>query len=180
MTARPRLRAGALGVAGVLVVIVLSVSPAAPADARGAKARGTVDFGCSLTPMDQDFDWTAKITLLGKRAKPKARAAKLTAKVGKMIGVTPRPVRGVLIATLTVKVGNRVTSLSGKRAVDAAAGEPLPMPRLHGRVKVVRGAQMLPVVVTSIAFEATSYDSYGTSGACTPTDGEALSTLVVR
>ncbi|MDF1605936.1 hypothetical protein [Nocardioides sp. YIM 152315] len=177
MTARhhagPRL--GALAAVALLVtamVTALTGTTAHAAAARRAPAAGTVSNSCTIQPFGNEFDYTAKVKVTGKKTK-KTKAA-LTAKLGAMPGVSPVAVNAELSATMKVTVGGRSATLKGKRTVDVGANEPVPMPKLKGTAKVAKSAKKLPVVVKSISFEIATF---GVTGDCAPTDGATLSKL---
>jgi hypothetical protein len=177
---RQTTRLGALAAAGLLAATVLSAltGPAADAQvaarAKAKPATGTVTFACVLAPLSSEYDYTAKVSITGKRAKPKAAVAALTGTMSALPAISPVAITGPMNVKLNLKVGGRATTMKGTIQQDVAPSTPIPMPKLKGKAKVAKSAKKLPVVVTGMSFDL---PSYGFSSTCTPDAPTKLSKL---
>jgi hypothetical protein len=172
-------RLGALAAAGLLAATTLTAltGPAAHAAKPKTKpAAGSVAFACVLAPLGSEYDYTAKVSIAGKKAKPKAAAAALTGTMSNIPAISPVPITGTMNVTLKVTIGGKAATLKGSIEQNVAASTPIPMPKLKGKVKVAKKAKTLPVVVTGMSFDL---PSYGFSSTCAPAAPTKLSKMKV-
>ena len=107
-------RLGALATAGLLAATTITAltGPAAHAAKPKAKpATGTV-ASLVLEPLNSDVDYTAKVSIAGKKAKPNAAVAALSARCATS-GDLAGAVTGEMARRSSLKVGGKATTLKG-------------------------------------------------------------------
>jgi len=165
-------RLGALATAGLLAATTITALTGPAAHAAKPKARpatGAVSFACVLAPLGTAYTYDAKVSITGKRAKPKAAVAALAGTMSDIPAISPVPITGPMDVTLKVTIGGKATTLKGSIEQDVAAKATIPMPKLTGKVKVAKKAKTLPVVVTGMSFELPSYSFSSTCAPAAPT-----------
>jgi len=112
-----------------------STSPTASATASegGKPASGSVDFACTLNPLGSDFDYKAKVSVSGYRAKA-GDPVSLTATMSDLPGIAPVPIDGQMDVALEITAGGSKATLKGSDHATAAPKAVVPVPRLTGEV----------------------------------------------
>lgn len=124
-----------------------------PSGTKGSPASGQVTLKCQMKgSFTKAYDSKVKVTVAGARATADDAKVTLAADFGDIPGLAPVPITdGTMRVFSTLLIGDKESTVKGSSVVNAAANEPVPVPRMTGEVKL--DGERHKVTVKSFRFE---------------------------
>ncbi|WP_244932142.1 hypothetical protein [Nocardioides sp. W7] len=151
-----------------------TASASVPSGSKGGKpAKGSATFACLLSPIGSKFDYNAKVTVSGYRAK-EGDDVTLTAKMSDLPAISPVPIQGSMDYTLAATAGGKAVTLKSTDQVNAAAKVEVPVKDLTGTVGV--DGDELEIKVSKFTF---NFPSASIGAECTAASPVSLGKMTV-